>query len=413
MVCDRGGEDGDMASDGERLPPVWVRGLGFLPLGAFGSLMLLTTPTLLASNHTPEPTIALVTAAGLASSWVSIPFMPILDWRYSRRTYAIVFTVIGAALAFVSLESMDRPGLLAALLFVGDFAISMAVSAVGGWFGDLSQPHEKGPLGSWFTVANIGGGGLTAAIAIPLIRMTPQPLGAVLLSLIVMAALPLYVLLPCRPADRRLASESFRAFAHDVLAMLRRREVLWVLALFLAPCASFALTNTLGGFGRDFSTSEQVVGVVGGAGAAVAGVVGSLIIPLLLKRMSAAPLYLAVGFAGAVFTLVLAAASRTPLTFAIAMLGENIFQAAAFSSANVITLEAIGHDNPLAATQFGVLIGVSVIPLTYMQLIDGRAYGWGGATGSLLADALVSGAACLLMGFAWSRWRHAKAAVAA
>ena len=89
-----------MASEAGRLPPVWVRGLGFLPLGVFVSLMLLTTPTLLASNHTPEPTIALVTAAGLASSWVAIPFMPILDWRYSRRTYAILFTLVGAGFLF-------------------------------------------------------------------------------------------------------------------------------------------------------------------------------------------------------------------------------------------------------------------------------------------------------------------------
>jgi len=394
-----------MASEAGRLPPVWVRGLGFLPLGAFGSLMLLTTPTLLAGNHAPEPTIALVTAAGLASSWVAIPFMPILDWRYSRRTYAILFTLLGAVFAFASLESMGRPGLLAVLLFLGDFAISLVVSAVGGWFGDLTAAEDKGALGSWFTVANIGGGGLTAAIAIPLIRHTPQPLGAIVLSLIVLGALPLYLAMPCRPADGRLASESFRDFARDVAAMLRRREVVWVLALFLAPCASFALTNALGGFGRDFATSEQVVGVVGGVGAAVAGVAGSLLVPILLKRLSAAPLYLAVGLVGAVFTLGLAAVARTPLTFAIAMLGENIFQAAAFSAANVVTLETIGHDNPLAATQFGVLIGVSIIPLTYMQVIDGRAYGWNGVTGSLLADALISGGACLLMGLAWSRRR--------
>jgi PAT family beta-lactamase induction signal transducer AmpG len=395
-----------MAMMDKRLPPVWVRGLGFLPLGVFGSVMLLTTPTLLASNHTPEPTIALVTAAGLASSWASIPVMPILDWRWSRKTYAILMTLTGAAFLFAALRSMDQPALVALFLFLGDFAISLCVSAVGGWFGDLATPEEKGPLGAWFTVANIGGGGLTAAIAMPLIRDTPQPLGDAVLALLVMAALPLYVIMPCRPADRRLASESFRDFARDVMAMLRRREVLWALALFLAPSASFALTNTLSGFGRDFSTSEQLVGVIGGAGAALAGVLGSLIVPLLLKRIPAAPLYLLVGGVGAIFTLALAAAARTPVTFGLAMLGENVFQAAAFSSANVITLEAIGHDNPLAATQFGVLIGATVIPLTYMQVIDGHAYQWGGATGSLVADAVISGVVCVLLGFAWSRWRR-------
>ena len=65
------------------------------------------------------------------------------------------------------------------------------------------------------------------------------------------------------------------------------------------------------------------------------------------------------------------------------MLGQNVFQAAAFSAANAITLRAIGHDNPLAATQFGVLVGATQIPLTYMQMIDGNAYGLGGVTATL------------------------------
>jgi PAT family beta-lactamase induction signal transducer AmpG len=392
-------------ADATRLPPVWLRGLGFLPLGVFGALMLITTPTLLASSHTPEPTIALVTAAGLAASWVSIPCSPLLDWRFSRRTYAVAFAIVGAVMAFAALHAMDQPPLLAGLLFAGNFAIALCVNAVGGWFGNISPTEEKGALGAWFTVTNIGGGGLTAALAIPLIRHTPEPLGAVVLALMVIAALPLYFATPCPPADRKLAGESFRDFARDVAALLRRREVLWVLALFIAPSASFALTNTLGGFGRDFATSEQLVGLIGGVGVAVAGVVGSLIVPPILKRVPAAPLYLLVGGIGAVFTLILAASARTPLMFGVAMLGENVFQAAAFSSANALTLQTIGHDNPLAATQFGVLIGASTIPLTYMQVIDGRGYTLGGVTGSLVTDAVISGAVCALLGFLWSRRR--------
>ncbi|HZZ87522.1 MAG TPA: hypothetical protein VFE13_04215, partial [Caulobacteraceae bacterium] len=48
-----------------RLPPVWVMGLGFLPLAASGSLTLITTPTLLAANHVPEAQIASVTTIAL------------------------------------------------------------------------------------------------------------------------------------------------------------------------------------------------------------------------------------------------------------------------------------------------------------------------------------------------------------
>jgi PAT family beta-lactamase induction signal transducer AmpG len=77
-----------------------------------------------------------------------------------------------------------------------------------------------------------------------------------------------------------------------------------------------------------------------------------------------------------------------------------VFQAAAFSTANIITLRTIGEDNPLAATLFGLLTAATILPLTYMQMADGQAYGAAGVAGSFAADALISGAACVLLGLA-------------
>jgi PAT family beta-lactamase induction signal transducer AmpG len=299
-------------------------------------------------------------------------------------------------------------GLLTALLFASGLFIGLCVSAVGGWFGNLTPTEQKGSLGAWFTVTNLGAGGLVAAIAITALRGLPYALGAGLLCLTIVAAIPLFLWVTCPPADGRLASESFTAFARDVLALLRRPSVLWTLLIFLAPCASFALTNTLGGLGRDFHASEALVGLVGGLGISIAGVVGSLAIPILARFLPPRPLYLLVGAFGAAFTLVLIALAHTPFTFGIAMLGENVFQAAAFSVGNAIVLRTIGHDNPLAATQFGLLTSASSLPLAYMQFIDGHAYGaMGGVNGSFLADAGVSGAACValaLLLWACRRW---------
>jgi PAT family beta-lactamase induction signal transducer AmpG len=198
-----------------------------------------------------------------------------------------------------------------------------------------------------------------------------------------------------------------------VLALLRNRSVLLTLLLFVMPAASFALTNTLGGLGHDFNTPEKLVGLIGGVGVAIAGVVGSLMIPQLNKRIEPRPLYLLVGGFGALFTLTLAALPRTPATFGLAMLGENVFQAAAFSVQNVIILRTIGHDNPLAATQFGLLIAASSVPLSYMQVIDGQAYGLGAVGGSYLADALISGGACALLALLLWMLRRTTAALAA
>ncbi len=149
-------------------------------------------------------------------------------------------------------------------------------------------------------------------------------------------------------ADRKLARESFAAFVRDVLALLRRPSVLWTLPLFLAPSASFALTNTLGGLGNDFHTSEKLVALLGGLGATAAGVTGGLLMQAVAQRAKPRPLYLMVGLVGAAFTASLILMARTPATFGLAMLGENFFQAAAFSVGNIIILRTIGHDNPLA-----------------------------------------------------------------
>jgi len=394
------------------LPPTWLMGVGFLPLGASGTVTLITVPQLLSALHVPEPRIALVTTIALFPGFIGFFLAPMLDWRFSRRAYAIFFTVLAALLQFAALLFTNDLTLLSVLLFAEGLAIGQCVSAVGGWFGNLTPTEKKGSLGAWFTVANLGLGGLVASVAIPLLRGLPYALGDAVISGTILLAVPLYLWVTCPPADGRLASESFKAFAEDVLALLRRPTVLWTLLLFLAPAASFALTNILGGLGRDFSASEAFVGLIGGVGISIAGVVGSLAVPGLAKLIPPRRLYLLVGAVGAAFSLLLVFLSHTPFNFGVAMLGENVFQAMAFSTANVIILRTVGHDNPLAATQFGLLNSAGMLPLTYMQAIDGAAYGhaaahgFGGANGAFVADALVSGAACALLALAFWIWRR-------
>jgi PAT family beta-lactamase induction signal transducer AmpG len=88
------------------------------------------------------------------------------------------------------------------------------------------------------------------------------------------------------------------------------------------------------------------------------------------------------------------------------MIGENIFQSAAFAVVNALALLSIGKDNPFAATQFAFINAAVVAPITYMQFLDGKAYGWGGLTGSFVMDAGLSLAACLVMALLFAtRWR--------
>ena len=72
-------------------------------------------------------------------------------------------------------------------------------------------------------------------------------------------------------------------------------------------------------------------------------------------------------------------------------------------------LNSIGEGNRLAATQFALLSSVIGLPLAYMQAIDGQAYGAGGLTGAYLTDALLSLAACAILGLLLRRRGRAAA----
>ncbi|MGA9796280.1 MAG: MFS transporter [Rhizomicrobium sp.] len=389
----------------DRLAPTWLLGFGYLPLAINFTVATIGVPDLLAAAHVPEAQIAIATSLALATGFTSIPLAPLLDWRFPRRNYAIMFAVLSTACNFGALMSIGNIVLLSAFLFLSGTSAVLGVTAVGGWFGDMLPGEKKVSLGAWFNVTNFGAAGVTAPLVVYAMRHLPSPFGAAVISALILLVVPLFILTPCPPADRKLASESFHNFLRNVAALFRRKDVRWVLVIFLAPSASFALTNTLAGLGYDFHTSDEMVGLIGGAGVAVAGIFGSLIVPQIAKRLSPVVIYLLVGLVGAAFTLTLIPAPRDWVVFGIAMLGQNAFQAAAFTAANAITLRAIGHNNPLAATQFGVLIGVTQIPLTYMQMIDGHAYGLGGLDVTFVADAVISGVACVVLGLLY--WRFA------
>ena len=190
------------------LPPTWVMGLGFLPLGASGSLTLITVPQLMAADHVPEQRIAGITAIVLTPLFLSFILTPLLDWRLNRRTYAIAFSLLGALAQFLALLFIHDLTLVTVMLLISGFSIALVVSAVGGWFGNLTGTEQKSSLGAWFTVANLGAGGLVATIAIYVLRGMPYALGAGLLSLTIILALPLYLYVECPPSRLVRAKEA-------------------------------------------------------------------------------------------------------------------------------------------------------------------------------------------------------------
>ena len=377
-----------------RLPPVWLMGLTNAVFGMMGGFAVVTLPQLLAAQGVPGGSIAKMVAVVTSGPFWVAAISPMLDVRFSRRTYALAMAVLTAAAAMFTMLHRTDVRAMVVVMTAGFAAAALYQGAVGGWMGSLIDKEQDGQLGVWFAVSNIGAGGIAIALGGELIQRAAPWTAALVAGALLLAPLLLFLFIPAPGPDRQLASESFGRFARDIAALMKRREVVIALTMFVLPSASFALTNVLGGIGKDFAASERLVSLSAGAGGIVAGLAGSFLLALLAKWFPLRRLYLSVGVVGALFTLMLLVLPRGPAVFAVAITGENLFQSLSFATANGITFETMGPGNPLAATLFTVLIAVSNLPILYMGYIDGAAYTWHGVAGAFGVDAALGLAAC-------------------
>ncbi|MGH9616842.1 MAG: MFS transporter [Acidobacteriaceae bacterium] len=387
-----------------RLPPVWLMGLSNSTLGLNTGIVFFAMPQLLAAQHVPEARIAGITAAAMSANFWGVAFGPMLDVRFSRRWYATCLAVGASIMAAVAVLNLHRLVVLEAALVLGVAAGMLSTAALGGWLSAVCPDKDKNKLSAWMNIAAICGIGVASAAGGELVRHLPSGLAATLIGSMLLLPAAIFLIIPAPGPDRRLAGESFRQFSRELLALLRRRQVLIALLLFVTPCSSFALTDILGGLGGDFHASARVVSMAGGMGAFLPGIIGCLLFPIIAKRLPLRFFYLANGMLGCLFTLTLVLLPRTPGIFVLALLGEYLFQAVAFSIQIGVTFETIGWNNPLAATTFTFLTTATNIPVTYMMVADGRGYSMAGVTGCLAMDGVVGIATCLLLG--WLLYRH-------
>ncbi len=385
-------------------PPIWVMGLSNAIFGMMGGFCVVTLPQLLAAEGVPGGHIATITAIIISPGFWAFIFSPMLDVRLRRRTYALIFAVIAACAAAFTVLHHHNLDLVVPIMLIGYLSAAFYQGAVGGWMGSLINPDEDSRLGTWFNIANIGSSGVIIVAGGPLILHSPPHVAALIILIGMLVPTVLFLFTPAPAPDKLLASESFGRFGRAILALLRRRDVLIGLALFILPSASFSLTNVLGGLGKDYHASATTVSLFAGTGSIIAGIGGSFLVPRLARRIALRPLYLLIGVVGAMFTLATLLLPRAPWTFGVVFTGEIIFQALAFTAAFAISFQIIGPGNPLAATLFTVLIAAINLPVIYNGMLDGWAYDRGGLVGSFVMDAGIRLAACLVLAIGLRRW---------
>lgn len=392
------------------IPPVWLMGLSNTTLGLSLGINFFVMPQLMAAAHVPELKIAAITAVASTPGFWFVFFAPILDVRFSRRWYATLLAVLSGCAVATAILGLHHLLVLPIALVVNGAAATLSSSALGGWLSNITPNEQKNSLSKWMNIAIFSGTGLIAGVGSEIVHRLPVIPAAFVIGAIFVLPAAIFLIIPAPGPDGRLAGESFRQFNREVIALLGRREVVIVLLLFLSPCSTFALTNLLGGLGGDFHASARAISLAGGVGAFLPGLLGCSLFPVIARRLRLRSFYFANGIAGCLFTVSLVILPHTTRTFALAVFGEFLVQALSYAIQLGIVFEAIGPNNPLAATTFAFLTAATNVPMTYLTLIDGRAYSAAGIRGMLFTDAAIGILACIIAAILFAKFDSIAAA---
>lgn len=368
-----------------------------------GGFVVVTLPQMLVAQGIPGDRAAICVAVIFSPVFWSFVLAPILDVRFRRQTYALVFGAAGIAAIAVTVVHHASLGEVETVMLVGFLCSCLFQSACGGWAGSLIGKGHDSVLGAWSGMFSVGGSGVGVLVSGYAVQYFSRTAAAGIICAAFLAPLAVFPLIPAPPPAKVLASTTFSRFAREVISLLRNREVLVALPMFALPSASFALTNTLGAWSDSFHAAPSLVSLISGGGIILGSITGCALVPTLARRVALRPLYLSIGLVGAAFTLGLLLAPRGSATFGLAFVGENFFQSAAAATGLAIIFDVIGPGNPLAATTFALLCAALTLPVDYMEFVDARGYRWDGITGAFLADALISGSACTLLAIVFRR----------
>lgn len=369
-----------------RLPP-WAMGLALAPLGFYYGYVSTAIPILLSARGVSVGEIAGISATAFSPTFWGFALCPILEVRFSRRTYAFLFALLSTTCLALSTLLVGRLRIFTVLVTFGCMSTVLFGSAVSGWLADVIEDRDYNQVGAFSNIANLGAAGVFSALSVVLIRTLPAVPAALSLAFVLLVPTLLLLFIPIPPRTVRRASEAFRTLYRDVVYACRRPGFLLGMVCFLSPTACFALTNIFSSLGGDFHVSETWVTSINGPSVAAFCSLGCLAGIWLCHRFRRLTVYVMAGFGGAMAALGLIVSPHSLLFYGAGVLGYNFFQGINYAAFGALQFEIVGPNNPLAATQMALLAAALNVPITYMTAVDGHFHTAHGLKGMLAVDA--------------------------
>lgn len=394
--------------------PAWAMGLANTPTGFVYGFISTAMGILLSARGVSLATIGAISFLAFSPTFWAWTLSPVLDVRFTKRTYGFTFAALAALLLGAAVLSLQHTARFEALLTSSCVCAVLYSTSVAGAAPDALGEAEYDTMSAWFNTANLGAAGLFSTIVVLLVRHLPLPLAAFLLAALVFAPSLLLLWFPAPRRPEGTLAANFSAMGRDLRRVLRGGRIWMGLLIFLTPIA-FALTNLFSSMGADFGAPESWVTGLNGMGVATVCSLGCLLAMPLCRRFKRRTVYELAGVGAALFAVALGVLPRTLAVYAIGLLGYNLFQGFNYTAFVALEFEIVGPGNALAGTMMAILTASANVPISSMTWIDGVVHDRFGLRAMYFADAaaaILTAAVLLLWAFprmdSWVARREAR-----
>jgi PAT family beta-lactamase induction signal transducer AmpG len=369
-----------------RHAPTWALSLLSAPYGLLGGVVFVTVPILLAGLHVSVAQQSTVLAVAASPTIWGLLLSPILDLRFSKRTYTVTLGLLSPALFFSAMLFLQHLGVLTVLLTLAMLTGFLYESAIAGWIAQISARDDYASVSGWYTIVYLGTAGTFGGLGVWLVRVLPLRAAAAVMAISMILPLLATVALPSASELSIVASRNCRTFFSTLLLGFRRKEFRLGLLVFVVPVCSFSFL--FASVGDQFHASEHWVTVINGPLTSLMCAAGCLFGISVLRHISAVAAYATPGFIAALLTLSMIPAGKHLLLYSTGALLYSFLSGVTLTAFRVVLFETVGHNNPVGGTEASVLTAAANLPQRFLTAVNGFAFAHFGLNGMLADDSI-------------------------
>jgi len=367
-----------------------------MPYGISNGFILVTLPYVLTQAGLSVGEAATITALGLSASVWAFLWGPMVDLTLSLRRWHLIGVCIAATtILLISTLPLRAGAVLTWAVFVSQVATTWISLPAVGLIAHTASEQQKGRAAGWYQAGNLGGAGLGGGVGVWLASNVSFPAASAAVGAIMLACtMALWFVPDVRPVAHQRLVARMREVGRNFRDMLTNPAALLVIALVTSPIGAGAASNLWSAMANDWSASAEVVAGYTGFLSGLVSAAGCVLGGVLADRVGRWRAFFGAGAFMALVALVLAAAPRTPTTYAAGVLTYALATGLAFAAYSTLVLFAVGRG--AASTKYAILNSLGNVPVVYMTAFDGWAHDRWGAAGMLRAEAALSAAAIVV-----------------